>query len=67
MGTTTHLFGRARSKPATQDRRRTADPAMGADHLAVVRVNSAWIVHSSLEDDPARPQPRTTRRLAGRR
>jgi hypothetical protein len=71
MGTT-HLFKRERADAGhpTDTRRHPAqrgDSAMTPDHIGVVRVSNAWIVHSSLDDDP-RPAPApVNRRIAGRR
>jgi hypothetical protein len=67
MGATTHLFSRPAVTGSAASRKRSADPTMTPDHLGVVRVNSSWIVHSLLEDDPAVGRPTAIRRLAGRR
>jgi hypothetical protein len=67
MGATTNLFGRLPTADSAPNRKRPADRTMTPDHVGVVRVNSAWIVHSSLEDDPAIGRPPAIRRLAGRR
>ena len=67
MGATTHLFRRPPMTGPAASRKHPADPTMTPAHLGVVRVNSSWIVHSSLEDDPAVGRPSTIRRQVDRR
>ena len=62
-----HPFTLSRAPGTAAGRKRPADPTTSPEHIRVVRVNSAWIVHSSLEDDPVVARPPTSRRVAGRR
>jgi hypothetical protein len=67
MRATAYSIGRPPATDSTRHRKRPADPAMSPDHLGVVRVNSAWIVHSSLQDEATVARPPPIRRAAGRR